>query len=112
MQCPRMKENEASSTSFKYQTVKVLMITVWLVLFFFENVCVRVCVSSWKNMILVTAAAEDVTKTTSGTSSSTYMCVCVRGYIFSTCIVWPMSNKVFVRVAILLATKFLPHYVW
>lgn len=43
MQCPSMKENEASSTSFKYQTVKVLMITVWLVLFFFENVCV--CVS-------------------------------------------------------------------
>lgn len=43
MQCPSMKENEASSTSFKYQTVKVLMITVWLVLFFFENVCVCVC---------------------------------------------------------------------
>lgn len=39
-----MKENEASSTSFKYQTVKVLMMTVWLVLFFFENVCVCVCV--------------------------------------------------------------------
>lgn len=60
------------------------MITVWLVLFFFENVCVCECVSSWKNMILATAAAEDATKTASGNFFKyLYVCLCAWLYIFN-----------------------------